>query len=574
LRGKHLGKPSEPRTSLYRPPLYPDVPLPKRLNAAPSLYDGRRHGVYLTPAALVETALDLSLPHLQSGPLTVVDPSCGDGGFLAAASARLPAARLFGLELSAPLARQARARAPRARVLVGDGLREGWAALQAALPRTGVELWLGNPPYNGTSPLLKDPEAYKTLLGRVGLDEALPRGTSLRDDFAFFLLLASAHLRHRHGVLAWVTSATLLDAFLYAPLRKRLLDSLALEEVVDLGAGLFRNTRVRTCLSVWRASGPRRRARFRERLPGEGLRFGPETTFVPQGPEWTFRPTSPKAAALDAAWRARGEPLDRLLPIQCTGLKTRFDELLVDADAEALLERVDAFLSTPQGRLAGFARAHGLSENLVPKLEALRRTKGLPKRAARASLRPFFRYAGAKHRNSIPTSARAFCYLDRRLIPRGDHRLSGHFDPHLHPVKLVFNLRELPLSAALLEAPGCIPAHRHARFAPLEVPERVWALGTAAGRGAAGLGPLVPNLSSAGRAWAEGLGGPRHAFERIVCFINSPEVQDVWAPAFGRSRALPVPLDLAPGGAGSVTLRSRCAGQPVMDVDQERGGTR
>jgi hypothetical protein len=512
--------------------------------------------VYLTPADLVETALDLSLPHLQSGPLTVVDPSCGDGGFLAAASARLPAARLFGLELSASLARQARARVPRAHVFVGDGLREGWAALEAALPQTGVELWLGNPPYNGTSPLLTDPEAYKTLLGRVGLEEPLPRGTSLRDDFAFFLLLASAHLRHRRGVLAWVTSATLLDAFLYAPLRKRLLDSLALEEVVDLGAG-----------SVWRASGPRRRARFRERLPGEGLRFGPQTTFVPQGPEWTLRPTSPEAAALDTAWRARGEPLDRLLPIQCTGLKTRFDELLVDADPEALFERVDAFLTTPQGRLARFARAHGLSENLLPKLEALRRTKGLPKRAAQASLRPFFRYAGAKHRSSIPTSARVFCYLDRRLIPRGDHRLSGHFDPHLHPVKLVFNLRELPLSAALLEAPGCIPAHRHARFAPLEVPERVWELGKAAGRGVAGLGPLVPNLSSAGRAWAERLGGPRHAFERIVRFINSPEVQEVWAPAFGRSRALPVPLDFVLGGAKAVTLKSRCAGQPVMDVD-------
>ncbi len=550
------------------------MPLPTSFHAAPTPEGPRRHGVYLTPAALVETALDLSLPHLGKGPLSVVDPTCGDGAFLAAAAARLPSARLFGLELSATLARQARARVPRARILVGDGLRDGWSALQAALPRAGIELWLGNPPYNGTSPLLEDPEAYGSLLARVGLKEALPRGTSLRDDFAFFLLLAAAHLRHRPGVLAWVTSATLLDAFLYAPLRKHLLDRLALEEVVDLGAGLFRNTRVRTCLSVWRASGPRRQARYRERLPGDGLRFGPETKFLAEGPEWTLRPTSSEAARLDAAWRARGEPLDRLVPIQCTGLKTRFDELLVDADAETLLERVDAFLTTPTRGLARFARAHHLSEDLLPKLEALRQTKGLPARAARASLRPFFRYAGARHRSAIPSSARAFCYLDRRLIPRGDHRLTGRFDPHLHPVKLVFNLRELPLSAALLDAPGCIPAHRHARFAPLEVPERVRALGRTAGRGTEDLGPLVPNLSVAGGAWADSLGGPKRAFERIVHFINSPEVQDIWAPAFGRSRTLPVPLDTGGGGATAKALRSRRAGQPVMDFGQEGGGTR
>jgi hypothetical protein len=527
--------------------------------------------VYLTPADLVETVLDLAIPHLGTGSLTVVDPSCGDGAFLAAAAVRLPSAYLLGLELSAALARQARSRVPRARVLVGDGLREGWDALESALPSTGVELWLGNPPYNGTSPLLGDPEAYATLLARVGLDQPLPRGTSLRDDFAFFLLLATAHLRHRPGVLAWVTSATLLDAFLYAPLRKRLLDSLALEHVVDLGTGVFRNTRVRTCLTVWRASGPRRQAQFRKRLPGEGLHFGPVARFVPEEPEWNLRPTPPEATELDAAWRARGEPLDRLVPVHCTGLKTRFDELLVDADAEALLQRVDAFLTTPATRLGRFALAHGLSPELLPKLEALRRTKGLPKKATRAFLRPFFRYAGARHRSSVPASARAFCYLDRRLIPRGDHRLSGRFDPHLHPVKLVFNLRELPLSAALVDAPGCVPAHRHARFAPLEVPDRVWALGAVAGRSAGDLGPLVPNLSAAGRAWAQRLGGARSAFERLVCFINGPAVQDVWAPAFGRSRALPVPLDADLGIETGRELLSRRTGHRVMDFGQGGG---
>jgi len=500
--------------------------------------------VYLTPPDLVDAVLELALPHLDRGPLTVVDPACGDGAFLGAAATRLPTARLVGLELSETLAKEARARIPRARVLVGDGLRQGWAMLEDSLAKGSDELWLGNPPYNGTSPLLRDPAAYSALLGRIGLDEALPRGTSLRDDFAFFLLLAANHLRHRRGVLAWVTSATLLDAFLYAPLRKQLLGSLALEDVVDLGPGVFRGTRVRTCITVWRSFGPKRQARFRARLPGGLLRFGGQVRFAPEAPEWNLRPTPAEAHALDTAWRAHGEPLDRLVPVHCSGLKTRFDELLVDTNQETLLGRVDAFLTTSAGKMERFAQAHALAPALVPKLEALRLTPGLPRRADRAAVRPFFRYAGSKHRRCVPDSARAFCYLDRRLIPRGDHRLTGRFDPHLHPVKLVFNVRELPLSAALLESPGCIPAHRHARFAPLEVPEQVWTLGAAAGRSELDLGPSVPNLSTSGREWATRLGGARCAFQRLVDFINSPAVQDVWAPAFGRSRVLPVPLDL------------------------------
>jgi hypothetical protein len=528
--------------------------------------DRRRHGVYLTPPGLVAAVLELALPHLGEGPLCVVDPACGDGAFLHAAAARLPAARLFGLELSPSRARAARKRVPRAHVLIGDGLKEGWAELEAALPARAFELWLGNPPYNGTSPLLQDAQAYAALRGRVGLDGLLPKGTSLRDDFAFFLLQAALHLRHRRGVLAWVTSATLLDAFLYAPLRKRLLDSLALEDVVDLGEGAFPETRVRTCVSVWRSFGPRRQARFRRGALEERLELGPVERFSPEGPEWKLRPTPLPARALDAAWRARGEPLDTLLRIHCTGLKTRFDELLVGEDQESLLARVDAFLRTPVAQLDDFAAKHSLPLALLPKLVALRRTPGLPGRAHRAFLQPFFRYAGARHNGGVPDSARAFCYLDRRLIPRGDHRLTGRFNPHLHPVKLVFNLRELPLAALLLESPGCVPAHRHARFAPLEVPERVWEEGAAAGRTDVDLGPLVPNLSQAGRQWAARMGGTRRAFSRLVDFLNGPAVQEVWAPAFGRSRTLPVPLDFDLGSTTGVELKSQRASRRVKDL--------
>ena len=509
---------------------------------APSAEAQRIRGEYFTPPPLVEAVLSLAMPHLGPGPFTVVDPACGDGAFLAAAARALPGARLHGLELDPAHAAAARRSVPGARILAADALRGGWDALARILPDRGEELWLGNPPYNGTSPLLRDGPAYRALRARLALDDALPRGTSLRDDYAFFLLLASERLASRQGVLAWVTSATLLDAFLYAPLRRRLLDRLALREVVDLGAGVFPGTRVRTCVTVWRSRrGPAPSPRFRAWTPGTGaVESARSRPFLVEGPEWSLRPVSANAARLDALWRADGEPLDVLVPVSCTGLKTRFDELLVDADADRLLARVDAFLRARD--LRRFARAHGIPLQLLPKLRALRRAPELPARADPAAVRPFHRWAGARHRGGLPEGTRAFCYLDRRLIPRGDHRLVGAFDPHAGDCKLVFNVRELPLAATVLEAPGCIPAHRHTRFAPLRVPERVRSEGPGAGRSGAPLGPLVPNLSPAGLAWAARVGGPREVFRRIAAFLNSPAVQETWAPAFGCSRVLPVPL--------------------------------
>jgi len=397
---------------------------------APSAEAQRIRGEYFTPPPLVEAVLSLAMPHLGPGPFTVVDPACGDGAFLAAAARALPGARLHGLELDPAHAAAARRSVPGARILAADALRGGWDALARILPDRGEELWLGNPPYNGTSPLLRDGPAYRALRARLALDDALPRGTSLRDDYAFFLLLASERLASRQGVLAWVTSATLLDAFLYAPLRRRLLDRLVLREVVDLGAGVFPGTRVRTCVTVWRSRrGPAPSPRFRAWTPGTGtVESARSRPFVLEGPEWSLRPVSADAARLDALWRANGEPLDVLVPVSCTGLKTRFDELLVDADPDRLLNRVDAFLRARD--LGPFARAHGIPLQLLPKLRALRRAPEIPARADRAAVRPFHRWAGARHRGGLPEGTRAFCYLDRRLIPRGDHRLVGAFDPH------------------------------------------------------------------------------------------------------------------------------------------------
>ncbi|OJH35483.1 HsdM family class I SAM-dependent methyltransferase [Cystobacter ferrugineus] len=502
--------------------------------------DRRALGAFYTPAPLVERTLALALAHAGEGPLAVVDPACGAGAFLSAAARARPEAHLAGLELSPDVARACQARLPLADIQQGDALRGGLEPLLARVPSTHRELWLGNPPYNGTSALLKDRAAYERL--RALLPLSLPPGTSLRDDFAFFLLLAANRLASRPGVLAFITPTSLLDAFLYAPLRATLLRTLSLREVVELGPGAFVGTQVRTCITVWTSPPePRVPAFYTPFVPSGPARAEP---FVPEAPEWRLLPTPAEAAELDARWRAEGEPLTTLVPVSLPGVKTRFDELLVDDDPSRLLARLEDFARTSLEDLAAFARAWNIPEPLLPKLRALKEGPAFTVEAA--CVRPFFRYAGARHRGHVPTKARAFCYLDRRLIPRGDHRLRGPWDPHRGAVKLLFNVRELPLSAALLEEEGCVHDHRHARFAPLFVPQRLRDEGlglTRVARSTEELGPLVPNLSPRGLAWAERCGGPLAAFQALVRFLNGPEVQKCWAPVHGASRVVPVPLD-------------------------------
>ncbi len=519
----------------------------ERLATAPSLLERRRFGRYFTPIELVDLTFEMSVPYLpRSGSLAVVDPACGAGAFLGRARHFLPRASLFGLEIAPGLARVCRAAVPFARILVGDALRDGTAAIQRELPAGAFELWIGNPPYNGTSALLEDKLAYRRVRALLPAAFALPKGTSLRDDFAFFLLLAAARLSQKPGALAFVTSATLLDAFLYAPLRACLLGLLALREVVDLGRNIFEGTKVATCVSIWTSDRAGARARFWLRAPGGGepLRarpLGAATPLMPRRPEYLLRPRRASAEALDARWRSQGEELPRLVPVSFPALKTRFEELLVDKDETRLLSRLRAFVQTPPQALASFAAEHDIPGRCFDKLRRLRASSdGLAIDGRK--VRPLLRYAGLPHRAGIPATARAFCYLERRLIPRGDHRLRGDYDPHACPVKLVYNAHELPISAVLVDEPGCVHNYRHARFAPLFAPALLVNKGLSGADTNGELGPQVANLSRAGAALAERVGGPRRVFEMIAGFINSPEVQEIWAPAYATTRALPVPV--------------------------------
>lgn len=477
----------------------------------------RRGGIYFTPSWLVKQVIDAVAPFVPArGRLTVVDPACGAGAFLSAAGERFARARLVGCELSGESATHCRQRLPGATILAGDALRgEGRARLERTLDEEdSFELWLGNPPYNGRSALLDDPVAFAQMQRLLVPQAQLSKGQSLRDDFAFFLLTAAQRLSSRRGALAFVTSASLLDAFLYAPLRQTLGSKLTFRSAVDLGAGAFQGTKVKTCFSVWTSE-----------------RSGEVETL--EAPQFRLRRPSRAAAELQAAWA--GEPITRLVPISLPGLKTRFDELLTDVDPERLLARLRELMRTTPSGLGAFAARHAIPSSCLKKLEALPRNVEIEARR----VRPFIRYRGA-----LPRGAAGFCYVDRALIPRGDHRLRGAWDPHVGSPKLVFNIRELPLWAEVIDEPGCVTAYQHARFAPLWVPERIRA-GDAkrpAEDSLEALGPLVPNLSSAGLKWAERLGGPEKVFQAIARFIRSEDVQKVWAPEFATSEEIIVPF--------------------------------
>jgi tRNA1(Val) A37 N6-methylase TrmN6 len=429
----------------------------------------RRLGAYFTPVAVVDQVLDAVERHLpRSTRIAFVDPACGAGAFLVRAAERFPRAKIFGLELEEASLQIARRRLPAAVLARGDALAEGPLEKLLARVDADFEVWIGNPPYNGTSALLKNPARWRALASRV----QLAAGQSLREDYLFFMLRALERLKSRRGMLAFVTSRTLLDAWAYAPVRQLLLESLALREVHELGRA-FRGTQVATCFTVFDSGRG-------------GLR--------------AFRQNARHA-------ELEGIPLSQIVPISLPGLKTRFEELLVDDDRDRLIDRMKRFAAGKRIDISSH------------KLHALPRV-------------PFD--ARAVRRFLHPNGRRAWCYVDRRLIPRGDHRMQGAWDPHACDVKLVFNVRELPLHAQVIDEPGCVTAYRHTRFAPLYVPKKVREEGLSAARRGGDLGPLVPNLTIDA--------DPRTTFEEIARQVMSDEIQRVWAPALGTMHEVPIRL--------------------------------
>jgi SAM-dependent methyltransferase len=110
----------------------------------------RQLGAWYTPATLIDHVLDHVLePALAErascSVVSVIDPACGDGRFLAAAGRRIEQAgfrpELLGIDLDPAAVEAARAAiGDRGRVLTGNGLDREWGSQR-------FDVVLGNPPY-------------------------------------------------------------------------------------------------------------------------------------------------------------------------------------------------------------------------------------------------------------------------------------------------------------------------------------------------------------------------------------------------------------------------------------------
>lgn len=109
--------------------------------------DRRQRGDWPTPFDLVARVVQATLPEVAPGvPISVLDPACGDGRFLAAAAARIESAGgvpiLYGVDVDPGVLAEARRTLSRwgASLCRDDALTRDWG-------ETRFDVVLGNPPY-------------------------------------------------------------------------------------------------------------------------------------------------------------------------------------------------------------------------------------------------------------------------------------------------------------------------------------------------------------------------------------------------------------------------------------------
>jgi hypothetical protein len=511
----------------------------------------RQRGQYYTPVPIVLAAYRLLADALREAGLAqercaLIDPACGTGAFLAR-----PEARAFrsshGLDLDPQALARARCAAPWADLVLGDAYGEGLTALSARIRSNGPVAVIGNPPYRGSSLLLKSDRYLAVREQLAPYARNVAKGASIRDDYALFFGVADLLVEAGggEGAIAFVTSASFIDNFLYAPLRGWLLERYRLHALVELGPRLFEGTRVATALSVWvrsprphqatfghlrlQGSAQERLAQLSGELNLEGAR--------PQGRALLLNAPSPEQVRVLQAMGEAGPRIGLIFPVSFPGLKTRFDELLTDDDREVLIGRMRDFFASED--VDDFALRHRIPDRTRAKLEAAFAARARTAFGENA-VRPFARFAGAPHRFRVPEAAMAWTYLEPALIPRGDHRFRGPYDPHRGGPKLVFNVREFPLSAAVVDGDACVHDYRHSRFAPLWAPEGIVRQGLGAAR-KADLDRRVLNLSPAWCRAAELLADPSELLFYVCGVINSRVVQEQFAPVLGASEEVPIP---------------------------------
>lgn len=524
----------------------------------------RALGQYFTPRPLVRAMWSLTLEALRAAGLDpktahVVDPAAGSGAFLVEGLLRgLRGPQLLGVEILGSATRTATVNTCLAasgggspRIIEADAYAQSTFDALAAHARAGASaLVIGNPPYNGTSPLLKDPARLESARRRL-----LPFAryhaphSGFRDDFAYFFGLAHELLAQsdRPGVICLITPTSLLEARDYLGLRRFLLERYAVQ-VVDVGPAAFPDARVSTCITVLTRSGhgathfslgPARDQALAS-LAEQPALASMGQPLQPAHPDYALHPV-PQLEALERDV----DPITDVLQRWFTPHKTGFDELLVDPDPELVWERLRALGAkgyTAEVFAARFGEAFA-SPRVRQKLEATRAwiesQRGFPERDR---LAPYLRYNPRQARFAAPREQWQQVYFEPRIATLFNHAFKGTigaFRPHELKPQLLFNTFEEPLYAMVVERPGVLHLYQHARFAPLSVPEGIWRARDEKVE-QPDRGKPVLNLTPAWQPRAALLREPADLFHLVTGVYQSALVQRLFAPALGKRKALPL----------------------------------
>lgn len=355
----------------------------------------RRHGVVHTPPVLCRyvaaaaqealRALDLATG-FGDRRVTLIDPACGPGGFLAAAWAVAAGAEPPAQVLACD--RDEAALETAADVLGAAFASRGWPLTRqagdtlASLPPTSpVAVVLGNPPWAGraasraacTDALLED-------FRRDGAGEPLRERKVgvLSDSYVRFWRWAAEVVRRspEGGVVGFVTNGSFLDGPVHRGMRAALARFFDRIDVVDLGGSALvaQGARdenvfgVRPSVAVTIAArGPRRdegrpgvvqvaalRGRKDDKL--EALRGSLRFEEVASDGPWRLAPAG-SAERWPHGWRS----LDALFPFHREGVQTNRDAVVVADQRDVLGARLQSFalgLQRPDLEPAMRARRH------------------------------------------------------------------------------------------------------------------------------------------------------------------------------------------------------------------------
>lgn len=188
-------------------------------------------GAWYTPEALVERVIEMTMPPPSGRPLSVLDPACGDGRFLAAARS----AQVTGIDVDPDACAAAVISLPAAEIIEGDALAIDWGG------RT-FDVVIGNPPFRSQ---------LSRLTSRGGRSRF--GGGPYADSAAEFLALAMRLARPDGGRVGLVLPQSILTTRDAATIRADALERGALVAMWSSNERLF-DASVRVCVLVFERS--------------------------------------------------------------------------------------------------------------------------------------------------------------------------------------------------------------------------------------------------------------------------------------------------------------------------------